>query len=722
MNSDRPDPALAAQLRSNPHLAKLGDDDLTRIAAYLTVRDAAPGTTLIGEHECTREIFVVVSGQARLERSGLDLGSAGPGDLFGELGLLVGRPRAASVIAASPMQVASLTLDAYDALAAADPALALRLTRVLVDTVAGRLGEMTESVGALLRERSLPRRTHVTVQIGDQALRVRTGTPLDDLLPTEIDGELVVGGQIDRRAASLSTPLTADCEVEPITTGQWAGQRSFRNSLALLLLEAAYDVVPELDVHVEHSVGFAQRIAVKNGVDAVDYEALAERIGNRMRDLCAEDYPLREELWTVDEARAHFDAAGWRATRALLDTWRDPTVMMVAYGHVYVLGGWPLVPRTGLLTGFQLLCDDHGLLLVYGPRGTSPDTEASVLESIASAARQVSRSAGAMIRAHERWLGTLGISSVGELNRACLRGDVSQVIRVAEGFHEKRSSIIADRIHGRDPRAGIVCIAGPSSAGKTTFIRRLEVQLQVDGLSPVRLSLDDYYRDREATPRDEHGEYDFEAFEALDHPRLRDHLQRLLAGDEVQTSRFDFVAGRALPEGGRRLRLRENDILLLEGIHALNPELLDDVGAGRTFRLFVCPLAQLPFDRATRVHASDVRLLRRIVRDRHGRGTTAADTILRWPSVRRGERRHIFPYQHHADAVFDSSLIYELSVLKVYAERYLLEVPHHSPAYSTAFRLLQLTDRFVTIYPDHVPPTSLLREFIGGSGFDALHM
>ncbi|MBM4361549.1 MAG: nucleoside kinase, partial [Deltaproteobacteria bacterium] len=255
-------------------------------------------------------------------------------------------------------------------------------------------------------------------------------------------------------------------------------------------------------------------------------------------------------------------------------------------------------------------------------------------------------------------------------------------------------------------------------SGKTTFIRRLEVQLQVNGLTPRGLSLDDYYVDRARTPRDATGDLDYEALEAIDLEVLGRHVEALLRGDRVRTARYDFQTGTSHADGGRELTLGTGEVLLLEGIHGLNPRLLAALPERSIYRVFVCPLAQLPFDALHRVHASDVRLLRRIVRDRHGRGTNAADNITRWPKVRAGERRHIFPFQHHADAVFDSSLVYELGVLRVYAERYLLEVPEDHPSAGTAFRLIRLLDRFVTLYPDHVPPTSLLREFIGGSGFD----
>jgi uridine kinase len=322
-----------------------------------------------------------------------------------------------------------------------------------------------------------------------------------------------------------------------------------------------------------------------------------------------------------------------------------------------------------------------------------------------------------MTQQQERWLETLDTRSVGAFNRACITGHVGELINVSEGFHEKRISRIADEVHGRGKSARIVCIAGPSSSGKTTFIKRLSVQLQVLGMNPIAISLDNYYCDREQTPRDNKGEYDFEALEALRLDLLQEQLARLLKGEVVKTADYHFKTGKSDPTGGPELKVDHHSVLMLEGIHALNPALLAQMGKEELFRVFICPLAQLPFDRATRLHASDVRMIRRIVRDRHSRGYSAADTIQRWESVRDGERKHIFPFQHHADAVFDSSLIYEIAVLKVYAERYLLEVPRDGRAWLTAFRLLGLVDRFVALYPDRVPPTSILREFIGGSSF-----
>jgi uridine kinase len=453
-----------------------------------------------------------------------------------------------------------------------------------------------------------------------------------------------------------------------------------------------------------------------------------------MRAVVLEKVPLLEEWWTIEEAREHFEHEGATAVTALLKTWRDAAVPLVSYGSAYALRNGPLLPDTGELTGFRVVTDGDVLLLVYGneaaqrplpsimaPAAVETNAPRVLTEVdrafIVSQAQRASRHAAAMTVVQEGWLEALGITSVGTFNDSSINGNVSQLIFVNEGYQEKRISQIADEIAAHAEDMKIVCIAGPSSSGKTTFIRRLKTQLQVNGIQPAGIGLDDYYVDREETPRDEAGAFDFEAFEALRMDLLQEHLGRLLAGEQVRTAHYDFQKGTSHPVGGPEMRLGPRDLLLLEGIHGLNPMLLAEVDTARVFRVFVCPLAQLPFDALSRVHASDVRLIRRLVRDRHARAIDAATTIQRWPSVRAGERRHIFPYQHHADAVFDSSLVYELGVLRVFAERYLLEVAHEDPATVTAFRLLTLLDRFVAIYPDHVPPTSILREFIGGSGF-----
>lgn len=383
---------------------------------------------------------------------------------------------------------------------------------------------------------------------------------------------------------------------------------------------------------------------------------------------------------------------------------------LVSCGQVYALSLGPLLPDTRELTGFSLTPHTEGLLLDLGDKDMRQNGDQHMA---------LPRRDQGMAGEHREWLGAMGVTSVGGFNQLCVSGQVVQLLRVAEGFHEKKISRIADSIAAARDRLRLIAIAGPSSSGKTTFIKRLTVQLQINGLNPIGLSLDDYYVDREKTVKDEHGQYDFEALEALNLPLLQDHVRRLLAGETVKLARYDFKTGKSHPEGGATLTLGPGDLLLMEGIHGLNPNLLGDIHrSDQLFRVFVHPATSLPFDRLSRVSPTDLRLLRRIVRDRHGRGYSAAENIARWPSVLAGERKHIFPFHSEADVVFDTALIYEPSVLKVYAERYLLEVPADHPSFATAFRLRHLVDRFVAIYPDHVPPTSLIREFIGGSGFE----
>jgi uridine kinase len=591
---------------------------------------------------------------------------------------------------------------------------------------------------ALAEEPLVPRTAEVRLRISGVARQAPNGTRLLELLPREIDGVPVVGALLGRRPVSLSAKVTWDAAIEPILLSSLEGQRIHRLSQALLLLEAAAKVAPDADVRLAHSVGFGRRVHIGLGWKQ-RAEELAELLEEEMSRLVLEDRPLVETWAGVTEAMEHFRGVGWLDTVQLLATWRDLVVPLASYGRVHALVMSPLLHTTSQVGGFRVLADRGGLLLLYGRErhGTTPlaaeslhvhETTVENAEPFRPAiaglravtneeALAVSRQTLSMTQQQERWLETLDIRGVGDFNRACISGYVGELINVSEGFHEKRISRIADEVHGRGKSAKIVCIAGPSSSGKTTFIKRLRVQLQVLGMNPIAISLDDYYCDRELTPRDERGEYDFESLDALRLDLLQTHLASLLSGEIVKTARYDFKTGRSHENGGPEVRLDHRCVLMLEGIHGLNPKLLAHIGKDEAFRVFICPLAQLSFDRVTRMHASDMRLIRRIVRDRHSRGYSAAATITRWDSVRAGERKHIFPFQHHADAVFDSSLIYEAAVLKVYAERYLLEVPRDNEAWPTALRLLSLVDRFVALYPDRVPPTSILREFIGDSAF-----
>ncbi len=574
-----------------------------------------------------------------------------------------------------------------------------------------------------VRPRSLPRRDAIEVDVAGWKSTVPMATRVADVLPPPEDGAFVAAALVDRRAVSLDTPLLADAHVEPLSTRSWEGREVVRRSAGLLVLEAAARVAPDLVLRIGPSLSSAQVIDTPDVRDPAELEKLAKKLQAEVRDLASRDLAFIEEVWAVEEAITHFARRGWDDAVAALRLWRDPTVPLVTCGEVYVLSLAPLLARAGMLDDLSIVVHAGGLLIQFGrailpflPAGSREVGDPSMPGGTTNGGTPRSSE---MVVEHKAWLRTLGVESVGGFNQRCITGEVSELIRVAEGFHEKSIGRIADAVAGRGDTLRIICIAGPSSSGKTTFIKRLTVQLQIDGLTPRAISLDDYYVDRDRTPRDAAGELDFEALEAIDLPRLQSHVTRLLAGEELRTAKYDFVAGKSKPDGGPTLHLGPRDILMMEGIHGLNPALLGAAASSaQVYRIFIHPMIGLPIDRLSSVSPADVRLLRRIVRDRHGRNWSAAQSIQRWPSVRDGERRHIFPFLPQADVVFDSSLAYEPSVLKVYADRYLLEVPREHESYTTAYRLRRLIDRFVTIYPDHVPPTSILREFIGGSGFE----
>jgi uridine kinase len=697
-----------APLGTSPLLSRLDARERARFLACAETVELAAGERANGE--AVHQLSIVLRGAATLRRTGGAVRRLGPGDHFGELALVGGRPGEEAVEAETALALVRVSPRCWADLERREPVLAAKVATAIARALGDELARATGEVGLLLRGRSLPRAPEISVRVAGAERRVPTGTRLVDLLPAEVDGDLVVAGLLGQKPVSLSTPIFSDASVAPLTVSHWDGRQIYAHSVGLLLLEAANQAAPGVRVAMGPSRGTRQVVDVAGG-GAVDLPRLAARIAEAMVGLSSADLPFRLEFWPTEEATAWFTDRGWEEAARLLQMRRQATVRLVSCGEVYALSMGPLLPSTRPITGFTLRPGDEGLDLEFGridPRNGRA----------APRPRPRPRD-GDMTREHERWLAAMGVTSVGAFNDLCVSGQVSQLIRVAEGFHEKRIGQIADAIAAARDRIRVISIAGPSSSGKSTFIKRLRVQLQIDGVNPVGISLDDYYVDRERTPKGEDGDWDFEALEALELPLLQEHVSRLLAGEAVRTARYDFHTGRSHPGGGPTIQLRPGDALMLEGIHGLNPVLLGAIPrAGELFRIFVHPATTLPFDRLTRVSATDLRLLRRIIRDRHHRGYGAAENILRWPSVQAGEREHIFPYQDEADAVFDTALIYEPAVLKVFAERYLLEVPQSHPAYATAHRLRYLVDRFVSIYPDHVPPTSIIREFIGGSGFE----
>ncbi len=693
----------AVELRAYGALAGLSEGSLRDLAVEMEVLSFEASREVDLSDRLQGGLCVLMSGEARVFRGELEVFQLQCGDSVGAMGEFpIGR-NGLTLHARTALTLACWSDAVVERWPLTRPGLLAELLRNLSEVLRKRVDELMSALALVHETRSQPLRSEILVRMGEEQQRVRAGTPVGHLLPRDVDGERVIAGLVDRKTTSLSRPLYGSAALEPLTRRTWEGRAVYRHSLGLLALEAAWRVDPEIQIRIGPSLGFAHilELGASNGFSRAE---LADKLTAKMREMVAENVTFRRERWSVEEARLQFMAQGWEDAARLLRNWRNSTVPLVSCGDIFGLEFGPMVNSAEVLSRFEVVDHDADLLLYFG------DAEKRSKALVQSA------HPGRLAREHQQWLRALGLDSVGAFNDACIAGDVSEIIRVSEGFHEKRISQIADMISQRgDVR--VVCISGPSSSGKTTFLKRLSVQLQVNGLRPRCISLDNYYVDREFTVRDENGEYDFEAFEALNCELLADQLQRLVAGETVKLARYDFATGLSHPEGGAAMRMEDGDVLLLEGIHALNPR-LPGADSESTFRIFINPMTSLPLDHVTRVSVADLRLLRRIVRDRHGRAITAAENIMRWPSVRRGERVHIFPYQERADAVFNTSLIYEPSVLKVYAERYLLEVSEGHPAHTTAYRLRRLIDKFVAIYPDRVPQTSLLREFIGGSSFE----
>ena len=679
--------------------SSLTPEELEALANCMQIEKIPAGEVLRGQ----RGFSILLEGEVSVLRESVEIGQLRPGEGFGDWGLWGWMQTRVSLRTDSEITIGVLDEKKLEAAIVKYPSSLIRLLRGFSRVMDDHVEEMSHALLDVFSSAQQPGKSLLTVTVDGVEKKVRVGTTLGALLPKEVNGVPVVSGLFNHKHTSLHRPLYTSGTAEALTRRGLEGRAIYRASVSLLALEAAHRIDPNLKLRIGPSIGFAYLFEIDD-IAGHDLKSLASALNAEMKQLVADDVVFRRDYVSMDEAKARFAAQGWDSAIRLLRKSRNSSVALVSCGEVCAIEIVPLVASAGILDRFCVAANGNELLLYFDSSKVDEAEHRGLYPS-------------ALAKQHDLWLNGLGINSVGAFNDICIAGDVSKIIRVSEGFHEKRISQLADMIAQRDKRVKVVCIAGPSSSGKTTFLKRLSIQLQVNGLNPKCISLDDYYVDRELTVRDENGEYDFEAFEALSVDLLREQLHDLIVGKTLRVAKYDFTTGKSHPNGGAEMHLGDTDILLLEGIHGLNPQMPFDQDDG-VFRIFINPLTSMQLDNASRVSASDIRLLRRIVRDRHTRAITAADNIMRWPSVRRGELKHIFPYMSLADAVFNTSLVYELSVLKVYAERYLLEVDEDHPAQTVAFRLRRLIDRFVSIYPENVPQTSLLREFIGGSCFE----
>jgi uridine kinase len=562
---------------------------------------------------------------------------------------------------------------------------------------------------------NLTRRAHsvpysnVVVSFDGQRRQIPAGTTVAQFLTSHygLVPEDILAALVNRRLVMLDFPLRGlQVELEAVRTSSRDGEGVARRSASLVLLEAAHDLYPEARLIVGQSLhrGYFYSWQAPFPLTA----QTAASIARRADEICAENRPFVRRTVTLEEAEAIFRASKQDATLQLLAHHRSSTIALVSCGEFHDIAHGAVAPSTARVRGASVVPYGDGLLLRFPRDGERADDTAPREPSKLYATYKETRS----------WNEVIGVANVGSLNRAILSGEITEVIRIAEGFQEKRIAQIADAIAAQRDRVRIVLVAGPSASGKTTFIKRLGIQLRVNGIQPVGLSLDNYFVAREKTPVDSDGKPDYEALEALDLELFNEQLNVMLHGEVVAIPRYDFLTGHRTDEHTwSKIQLLPNQVLLCEGIHALNPKLTEAVPESAKFRVFISALTQLTLDDHNRIFTSDSRLLRRIVRDRLFRGHPAIRTLEMWSSVRRGEARGIFPFQEEADVMFNSALVYEPAVLRVYAERFLLEVPREHPAYTEAYRLLKFLTWFVPIFREDVPATSLLREFIGGSAF-----
>ncbi len=539
--------------------------------------------------------------------------------------------------------------------------------------------------------------------------QIKQGQPISAVAPKTVTDPLsgkeypVLAALVDHQLQSLDFPVFYPHRVEFIGYNHPEGRRTYIRSLSFLAQRAARSLFPEKVFKINHSL--PSGLYCKFRAEKMADESI-KLMKEEMRRLVKADLPFTHETILSTEAEAIFEAQNQRLKAGLQRS------LGTYFCTVYYLDGvadnfyGPLVASTGCLKVFDLMPFHHGFCLQY------PSDE-DITRPIA---RQKQIKLTTTLKEYGYWCKTTGVVGVGALNSRLMDGKAVELINLCEARQERGYAELADKIYAARDRVKIVFLAGPSSSGKTSSSLRVAQQLKVLGMNPKVIELDNYFVSRERTPKDEFGNYDFEALEAMDLELLGKHLNALLAGEEIELPRYDFKQGQPVFEG-KKMHLEENDILVMEGIHALDPAMVPSVDQSRIYRIYASALTSLKLDENCCISTTDNRLLRRMVRDNRVRGITPEDTILRWPSVRRGENKYIFPFQENADAQFNSALLYELPMLRYYAEPLLRRILPNSPAYAEAVRLLKFLSYVVPLQPseiDAIPPTSILREFIGG--------
>jgi uridine kinase len=515
------------------------------------------------------------------------------------------------------------------------------------------------------------------------------------------DKDLVVAGVVNNQLCDLSAVLESDCQVKFITMRDEIGCRIYRRSLLLVMIRVIYELFPESRLSVEHSLsnGIYCELHKESPLSRQDLNLIT----GKMREIIKANRPITALELPVEQVKAIFLKQGFLDKVELLKQLKITTLPLYELDGIYDYLYYRMVPRTGYLKYFKLRYKMPGFILLspqrFNPREIPEFIEQPKLASI--------------FNEYEKWGEIIGVGKVSDLNRAITAGQCGELIRITEALHEKKIASIADKIADNINRSKVILIAGPSSSGKTTFAQRLAIQLRVNGLKPVAISTDDYFIDRDKTRIDEDGNYDFESIEAIDISLFNEHLIQLMQGKRVEIPLYNFHQG-SRENKGRFLQIDRDQPIIIEGIHGLNERLTTFIPGEKKMKIYVSALTQLNIDSHNRIPTTDTRLIRRIIRDHKFRNHDARKTITYWPGVRKGEEKNIFPYQENADLMFNSALIYELAVLRRYAEPLLEIIKPDEECYYQARRLLEFLQCFQYMPEDEIPAISIIREFIGG--------
>lgn len=547
----------------------------------------------------------------------------------------------------------------------------------------------------------------IVVKWNDQEFQVPVGTSVGEVAAMIPESKGAVVAKVNNDTVGFQFPLTENGTIRFLHTDSEDGMRAYRAGLVFLFVRAALEVIPGCTVHIKHALnnGLYGEIDHTQPVIEKDIRAIEER----MHALVEEDVPFERRVVSKEEARRIYTEQGLEDKLRLLDQNGSDEVVLYNFGWFHDSLRSILVPSSGYLKYFKLRYYLPGFILEY-PRRAHPTVILDYVEQ--------GKLFNEFFKA-ERWQDNISIPTVPALNDYIRKGGFGDLVRMSEAYHENQIRDIATQISRERDRLRIILIAGPSSSGKTTFAQRLMVQLRVEGLWPVAIGLDDYFVDRHLTPLDEDGNADFEALEAIDIDLFNEHLTKLIQGEEVQLPTFHFPTGTRQWHEHKKLKVRSDQPIIIEGIHGLNDRLTSSIPKGRKFKIYISALTNLNLDYHTRIPTTDVRMLRRMIRDNQFRGHDARATIERWPSVTRGEKRHIFPFQEDADVMFNSTLIYELPVLKPLAMELLEDITPADPQYSEARRMMRFLSHFVAVDDwSDIPCNSLLQEFLGGSCFE----